>query len=77
MLIQFLGAIDNGFERSVCLGEPAEQQAHGMTPSVRSEESEEGFHYFFSHLLGCKTGPIVIAILRGVLRVADISSRLP
>ena len=45
-----------------------------MTPSVRSEESEEGFHCFFSRVLGCKAGPSVIAILQGVLRVADISS---
>jgi hypothetical protein len=48
-----------------------------MTPGVRSEESEEGFHRFFGCLLGDKAGPIVIAVLQGVSRVADISSRLP
>jgi hypothetical protein len=48
-----------------------------MTRSVRSEESERGFHRFLGRLLSCKAGPIIIAILQGVLRVADISLRLP
>jgi len=48
-----------------------------MTPSVRSEESEQGFHRFLGRLLSGKAGPIVIAILQGVLRVGAISLRLP
>jgi hypothetical protein len=48
-----------------------------MTPSVRSEESEQGLHRFLGRLLSGKAGPIVIAILQGGLRVADISLRLP
>ena len=63
MLIQFLGAIDKGLEGLVGGGEPAEQQAHRMAPSVRRKEAEEGFHRFLGRLLGCYTGPIVIAIL--------------
>jgi hypothetical protein len=48
-----------------------------MTPSVRSEESEQGFHRFFGRVLSGKAGPIVIAILQGILRVAAIPLRLP
>jgi hypothetical protein len=48
-----------------------------MTPSVRSQESEQGFHRFLGRLLSGKAGPIIIAILQGVLGVAAIALRLP
>jgi hypothetical protein len=48
-----------------------------MTPSVRSEESEQGFHRFLGRLLSGKAGSIIIAIFQGVLRVVAISLRLP
>jgi hypothetical protein len=48
-----------------------------MTPSVGGEESEQDIHRFLGRLLSGKAGPIVIAVLQGVLRVAVISLRLP
>jgi hypothetical protein len=40
-LSQFLGTIDNGFERSVFPGELSEYQARRLAPGVRSEEAAE------------------------------------